>query len=212
MVNDVAEVKLKTISSIGRREWLLLLGLLAAFVALVLLAPPEKTLGEAIRTVYVHVALTRAGIWGFYVAGLLGLVVAITARERLQEWTRVVTWVSLALFFAGGIGSIFAQQSSWGGLLWEEPRNRTSLSVIAAALAVLVLIQWIPWIRVRGLLVVGLAGYVAWIIPRTPLVFHPANAIGSSPSATIRWAFLALTLIACLIGVWFVWVLGRGER
>ncbi|UCC53510.1 MAG: hypothetical protein JSV68_05970 [Anaerolineaceae bacterium] len=203
---------MKTISSIGRRDWLLLLGLLAAFVALVLLAPPEKTLGEAIRTVYVHVALTRAGIWGFYVAGLLGLAVAITARERLQEWTRVVTWVSLALFFAGGIGSIFAQQSSWGGLLWEEPRNRTSLSVIAVALAVLVLIQWIPWIRVRGLLAFGLAGYVAWIIPRTPLVFHPANAIGSSPSAMIRWAFLALTLIACLIGVWFVWVLGRGER
>ena len=25
----------------------------------------------------------------------------------------------------------------------------------------------------------------------------------------IRWAFLALTLLACLIGAWFVWFWGR---
>jgi hypothetical protein len=80
---------------------------------------------------------------------------------------------------------------------------------MAAALIVLILNHWIPWIRIRGLLYLGLAGYIAWIIPRTPLVFHPANAVGSSPSAAIRWAFLALTLIACLIGLWFVWVFGR---
>ena len=189
----------------------MLVALLIAFVALALLAPAEKTLGEAIRYVYVHVALTRAGMWGFYLAGLIGLVVAISSRARLQEWAQVLAWVSFALFFAGGIGSIFAQQTSWGGLLWEEPRNRTSLSVMAAALIVLVLNHWIPWTRARGLLYLGLAVYVAWIIPRTPLVFHPANAVSSSPSAAIRWAFLALTVIACLIGLWFVWIFGRSK-
>jgi len=206
------EVGLKSFSSISRGAWLLLAALLIAFVALALLAPAEKTLGEAIRYVYVHVALTRAGMWGFYLAGLMGLGVVISAHPRLQEWTQVMTWVSFALFLAGGIGSIFAQQTSWGGLLWEEPRNRTSLSVIAVALIVLILNHWIPWIRVRGLLYLGLAGYVAWVIPRTPLVFHPANAVGSSPSAAIRWAFLALTLIACLIGLWFVWIIGNGHE
>lgn len=199
---------MKTFSTVSRGAWLSLAALLIAFIALALLAPAEKTLGEAIRYVYVHVALTRAGMWGFYLAGLLGLGVAISARAHLQKWAQVVTWVSFALFFAGGIGSVFAQQASWGGLLWEEPRNRSSLSVMAVALIVLILNHWIPWIRVRGLLYLGLAGYVAWIIPRTPLVFHPANAIGSSPSATIRWAFLALTVIACLIGLWFVWIFG----
>lgn len=193
----------------SRWAWLALVSLIIGFVALVVLAPPEKLLGEAIRYVYVHVALTRAGMWGFYLAGVLGLVIAVTKRSGLQHWTQVLTWVSFALFFAGGIGSIFAQQASWGGLLLEEPRNRSSLSVMAVALIVLLINGWIPWIRVRGLLYAALAVYAAWIIPSTPLVFHPANAIGSSPSTAIRWAFLVLTVLACLIGAWFVWFWGR---
>jgi hypothetical protein len=197
------------IPNASRWAWLLLSLFVILFVALVLMAPPEKLLGEAIRYVYVHVALTRAGMWGFYLAGLLGLVVVLTSRDSLQHWVQVLTWVSFAFFLAGGIGSIFAQQFSWGGLLLEEPRNRTSLSVIAVALIVLLLNGWIPWIRIRGLLYSVLAVFTAWIIPSTPLVFHPANAIGSSPSELIRWAFLALTLLACLIGTWFVWFWGR---
>ena len=191
--------------------WLALAALIVAFAVLVLLAPPERLLGEAIRYVYVHVALTRAGMWGFYLAGILGLIVAASSSSRLQHWTQVLAWVSLGLFFAGGIGSIFAQQASWGGLLLEEPRNRSSLSVIAVALIVLLLNHWIPLVRVRGLLYTLLAAYVAWIIPSTPLVFHPANAVGSSPSATIRASFLALTLLAAAIGAWFVWYWGRAR-
>lgn len=191
--------------------WLALATLIIGFVALALLAPPERLLGEAIRYVYVHVALTRAGMWGFYVAGTLGLVVAASNRSKLQHWTQVLTWVSLGLFFAGGIGSIFAQQASWGGLLLEEPRNRSSLSVIAVALVVLLLNQWIPFLRIRGLLYTLLAVYVLCIIPNTPLVFHPANAVGSSPSVMIRASFLVLTLLAVAIGGWFVWYWGRAR-
>ena len=196
----------------SRWAWLILAILVLSFFALALLAPPEKSLGEAIRYVYVHVALTRAGLWGFYLAGVLGIGVIVTAGKRLQHWTQVLTWVAFALFFAGGIGSIFAQQASWGGLLLEEPRNRSSLSVMAVALIILVINNWIPWMRVRGLLYVALAAYVAWIIPSTPLVFHPANAVGSSPSSAIRWSFLILSLIACLIGAWFVWYFGRSRK
>jgi hypothetical protein len=191
---------------------LALLILVVLFVVLVVIAPPEKLLGDAIRYVYVHVALTRAGMWGFYLAGLLGLIVTISARAGLQHWVKIVTWVAFALFLAGGIGSVFAQQASWGGLLLEEPRNRSSLSVMAVTLIVLLINDWIPWLRMRGVLYVLLAGYVAWIIPRAPLVFHPANAVGSSPSPAIRWSFLILTLLASLIGVWFIWYWGRAQE
>jgi hypothetical protein len=195
----------------SRWAWLILIVLVIVFVALLLLAPLEKLLGEAIRYVYVHVALTRAGMWGLYLAGVLGLFIALTAKRKLQHWTQVVAWVSFALFLGGFIGSVFAQQASWGGLLLEEPRNRSSLSVLAATLVVLLINGWMPWLRLRGFLYVLLAAYVGWIIPRTPLVFHPANAIGSSPSVIIRWAFLALTLVACMIGAWFVWYWGRSD-
>lgn len=184
--------------------------LLLVFVALVFAAPAERTLGETLRYVYVHVALTRAGMVGFYLAGLLGLAIAATANGRLATWTQRIVWVAYGLFLAGGLASLFAQQRSWGGInLLGEPRNRTTLAVLAVGIIVLILASWVPWERVRGLLYAALAAYTAWIIPRTPLVLHPANAAGSSTSPAIRLAFPALTALAVLFGVWLVWYWGR---
>jgi len=194
--------------------WLFLVALIIAFLSLVFLAPAEKILGEAIRYVYVHVALTKAGMWGLYLSGLLGVLILITGRSKLQSWTQLVAWVSFALFLAGGIVSVFAGYASWGGFPLDEPRNRAMFSVIAMTLIVLIANNWLPWIRVRGFLYVLLAGYVLWIIPNTPLVLHPGDAGGTSPSATIRWVFLLLPLLAFLIGAWFVWFFGQriGDR
>lgn len=192
-------------------RWLILLLLLALFFAVVVLAPLEKTLGETIRLVYAHVAFTRAGMIGLYLCGFLGLIIAVTNNVKLQSWTQTVGWVSFALFIVGGLFSIFAQQASWGGITLAEPRNRTTMTLIAVVVIVLLLNEWLPWIRVRGLLYVALAGYVAWVIPRTPVVLHPENAGGSSPSAWIRLTFPLLTALAILIGLWMVTFLRRSE-
>ncbi len=194
-----------------RLGWYLPLALVLLIIAIIFLAPPEKTLGETIRLVYAHVAFTRGGMYGFYAAGILGLVVAVTNRSALQAWAQTIGWVSLALFAVGGIFSIFAQRASWGGMLLAEPRNRTSMSVLAVAVIILLVNEWIPWIRVRGLLYAALAAYVLWIIPRTPLILHPSNAGGSSPSAAIRLTFPALTFLVMLLGAWVVWYFRRPE-
>ncbi len=183
--------------------------LVAFFSAVVMLAPAEKTLGETIRYVYAHVAFTRAGMAGFYVAGVMGLFVALTDNERLQSWTQTICGVAFALFVFGGIFSIFAQRASWGGVPLAEPRIRTSMSAVAVAIIVLLLNSWIPWIRLRGLLYVALAVYIAWAIPRTPLVLHPADAGSSSASPWIRLTFPVLTALALLMGMWLVWYLER---
>lgn len=199
----------RAIRNVGALSWLILLILIAGFLLLVFLAPAEQTLGEVIRYVYIHVALTKAGLWGFYLAGLLGLLVLISGHRKLQAWTQIVTWVALALFVAGGIVSVFAGYASWGGFPLDEPRNRTMFSVIALAVVVLILNYWLPWTRVRGFLSMVLALFAAWIIPNTPLILHPGNAGGNSPSATIRWVFILLPVIAFFIGAWLVWVIGR---
>ena len=185
-------------------RWLALILLLATFVGVVVLAPVEKTLGETIRLVYAHVAFTRAGMMGIYLCGVLGLIVAVTNSTRLQSWTQTIGWVSFALFLMGGIFSMFAQQASWGGIPISEPRVRTSLVVTAVAVIILLLNGWIPWTRVCGLLYSVLAVYVAWVIPRTPLVLHPADAGSGSPSAWIRLTFPILTALAMLLGLWIV--------
>jgi hypothetical protein len=193
-------------------RWLVLLLLLALFIAVVFLAPLERTLGETIRLVYVHAAFTRAGMIGFYICGLLGLIVAVTNNARLQSWTQMAAWVSFALFVLGGIFSVFAQQASWGGVPFAEPRVRMSMTMTAVIVIFLLVNEWIPWVRVRGLLYVAIAGYIAWVIPRTPLVLHPENAGGTSPSMWIRLAFPMLTALALLLGLWVVTYLKRPEK
>jgi hypothetical protein len=189
--------------------WLVPLLLLALFVFILMMAPLEKTLGETIRLVYAHAAFTRAGMWGIYATGLLGLLVAITANERMHSWMQPFAWVSFALFLIGGIFSIFAQRASWGGVALAEPRMRTSLTVTAVMIIVLLINTWIPSIRLRGVLYAALALYVGWAIPNTPLVLHPQDAVGTSPSLWIRLTFPTLTALAMLMGLWFVTYIKR---
>lgn len=196
-----------------RFAWAILGLIVLATVLIVLLAPAEQTIGAAIKYVYVHVAFTRAGIYGFYLAGALGVLVAITARKGLQKWASKIGWVGFLFFLTGGLVSILAQQATWGGNPWFEPRNRMTLNILAVGVIALILADWVPWLRVRGLLYVVLAGFVAWSIPNTPLVLHPGDAIGSSTSAGIQWAFLLLTWLVVALGVWIVWYWnGRSQK
>jgi hypothetical protein len=185
--------------------WIALAAIVIAFIGIVVMAPLEKTLGDTIRLIYVHAAFTRAGILGFYIAGILGLMVAITNNSGWQSLAHTIGWVSLGLFLVGGLFSVFAQRATWGGVATAEPRHRTTMVIVASAVIVQIVDSWLPWIRVRGLLYAGLAGFIAWAIPATPLVLHPANASGSSPSQVIRITFPTLTLLALLLGAWIVW-------
>lgn len=190
---------------VSRRAWLVLAGILAVAAVVVVIAPPEQTLGEAIKYVYVHVALTWAGMLGIYLAGLLGLAVLLTARPSWRRWAQIVGWVGLGLFVLGGLGSALASVMTWGGIAWQEPRNLLMLNAIALGLVALILAAWVPWPRVSGGLIGLFAGYVAWAIPNSPRVLHPDNPIGTSTSLAIPLTFGGLTLLAIALGVWLVW-------
>ncbi|MFN2121974.1 MAG: hypothetical protein ACK2UP_00590 [Candidatus Promineifilaceae bacterium] len=193
-------------------RWLVLALLLALFVAVVYMAPLEKTLGETIRLIYIHAAFTRAGMVGFYLCGMSGIIIALTNNAKIQSWTQTAAWVSFGLFVLGGLFSVFAQQASWGGVPFAEPRVRMSMTITAVIVIILLVNEWIPWIRVRGLLFTAIAGYILWVLPRTPLVLHPENAVGTSPSTWIRLAFPVLTGLAFLMGLWVLTFLKRPER
>lgn len=196
-----------------RFAWAVLGFIVLAVVLIVWLAPIEQTIGAAIKYVYVHVAFTRAGIYGFYLAGILGVLITFTAKKSLQAWTSKIGWVAFLLFLIGGLVSILAQQATWGGNPWFEPRNRMTLNILAMGMITLILADWVPWLRVRGLLYVVLAGFVAWSIPNTPLVLHPGDAIGSSTSTRIQWVFLLLTWLVIVLGIWIVWYWhGRSQK
>ncbi len=173
---------------------------------IVWLGPAERTLGNGIKAVYVHVSLTWAGLAGFVAAALLGLVQLFTRRPRLDSWRVTVGWVAFGFYLAGVGMSALASQVNWGAVFWQEPRMVTSLNVLAAALIVQMGNFFFPWWWLRAVLSVLLPGFVFWANFTTPLVLHPGDPIGSSEATGIQLTFLAMFVLMALAEGVLVWL------
>jgi len=188
----------------SRLFWAVLGGLLSLVAILLLLAPLERTLGEGIRSVYLHVALTWAGMLGILVSALLGFVTIVGGRRGLFEWARTIGWVALVLFAAGLFMSMLAASINWGAIFWQEPRTISALEILAFGLVALLASYWPVPIRLKALLYVLVAVYMIWTVNNTALVLHPGNAARSSPSAAIRWSFLGLFTLVSGAATWII--------
>lgn len=189
--------------------WVVLLMLMSAAGVLTAFMPAERTLGETVRVVYIHVALTEAGTLGLYAAGIMGLAVLISGQKTPRLWMQITAGVGLGMLAAGFLVSLVAQQMAWGGIAWQEPRVAAALNVLAVALIVQVLTFWLSNERIRGALNAGLAGFVVWSGLNAQGILHPGAAISTSPSATIRLSFLILVALCVLTEAWIVWQVGR---
>lgn len=174
----------------------------AALAAIAIaIAPQEATLGSGIATVYLHVALMWVGMVGIYVAGLIGLIVAVTGRADFAAWMRIIGLVALAFYLGGSLASIAAQIVNWGGLALAEPRTLSTLQVIAAGIIVMVLSLWRIDRRMLGGIYLLWALFTFWATRSATLILHPDNPIGSSNSDAIRLTFygmFALTLLTAM--------------
>lgn len=185
--------------------WGILALLLAAMVVVVALAPAEQSLGSGIKVVYVHVALIWTGMALMLVNGLVGLAEVALARPFLARWRQVIGGVALGVFIVGVVVSLWAEQVNWGGVLWREPRNLAVFNVTAVAIIVQVLASWLPKWRWRGMFATGLAAYLLWEIPRTPLVMHPSDPVRTSNSMGIQATFYSLFVLCLGTAVWLIW-------
>jgi hypothetical protein len=196
----------------SKQSWLFPAALLLLMALLVWRAPVEQSLGQGIKIVYVHVGLIWAGMLGFALNGLLGLVTAVTGSKKLADWLHIIGLVSLSVFVVSVIVSLVAEQVNWGGIFWQEPRNTAVFSVTAVAIIVFVLNSWLPWWRVQGLLAAGLSAFAILTLPSAPMVMHPENPARTSSSMGIQYGFYGVFVLAVLMGVWAVWYWrpGRG--
>ncbi len=186
-------------------------GIVAIAAVLLILAPEEATLGQGIRSVYVHVALIWVGMAGFVIAGLLGLVLLVTGRERLFPWMRTIGWVGVGFFAAGLAMSAIASRVNWGAVFWAEPRMRSSTTSLAIALIIMATMGWFPWLRVRGAMVTAVPLITYWLTVRTELVLHPDNPIRTSESVGIQATFVGLFVLVGLAAGLLVWrIVKRG--
>ena len=180
----------------NRRLFLMLFLVCAAAAALILLLMPlEKTLGQVIKIVYLHGALSRAGMLGLMGAGLTGIVFLVTSRPALAGWTRGLLLSGWLFWVAHFIVSMPATRLTWGPwIAWGEPRVNMTLQLIGAG-GVVILVSWLvkdPRFTAFAAALLALA--VGWMAFRTGVVRHPLDPIGSSPSATLQLVYLALLI------------------
>jgi hypothetical protein len=179
-----------------RRRFVLWLVLCAGLAGLVLaLMPAEKTLGQIIKLVYLHGALSRAGMIGFWAAAIAGVAYLLRPGASRLRWTRALMLSGWGFWTLHFLVSIPATRMTWGPwIAWGEPRVTMTLQVIAAGLIVIA----ITWLLDHGRftavanLLLGIA--VLALVARTGVLRHPLDPIGTSPSATLRLIYLLLVL------------------
>jgi hypothetical protein len=186
--------------TLTRRRFTLLGLLCLALVALILLLMPlERTLGQVIKIVYLHGALSRAGMVGLVSAGVVGVFFLVLRRPSLAAWTRGLLLSGWIFWVAHFIVSMPATRLTWGPwIAWGEPRVTMTLQLAAAGLVVLLVTWLVKDDRFTAVAAALLALAVAWLAVQTGVLRHPLDPIGSSPSATFQWVYLAL--LAPVIG------------
>ena len=193
-------------SFLRRRFWLVLGLCIAMATLLLILMPGEKTLGWVIKIVYLHGALSRAGMIGLWAAGVAGVVYLIRPRPALARWTSALLLCGWSYWVAHFLVSIPATRLTWGPwVAWGEPRVTMTLRVLVVGLVVIVITRLLKDARFTAAAATLLAVAVALLVGGTGVLRHPLDPIGSSPSTLFRLTYLLLLVPVIASMVLIAW-------
>jgi hypothetical protein len=134
---------------------------LAGLAAALWLIPPEQTLGNVIKVIFLHGALVRVGLLAFAVAGVLSLGFLLTRRTAWFAWAMAAQQGAVILWIVYALTSSISTWLSWGEwIAWDEPRVRASVHVLWFSLACLLLVMWMGnryFAAIVNLIVTGVA-------------------------------------------------------
>ena len=77
--------------------WPLLAGLAVVLALLLWLSPAERTLGQAVKLVYLHGALVRTATLLFAVSLPVNVVALLSGKSSWLAWGRALVWTALAV-------------------------------------------------------------------------------------------------------------------
>jgi hypothetical protein len=168
----------------------------AALAALILvLLPAERTIGQVIKIVYLHGALSRAGMVGFVAAGAVGLAYLLKPRPTLGRWTKAFALSGWIYWVAHFIVSMPATRLTWGPwIAWGEPRVTMTLQIMVVGLAVIVITWLVEDGRFAAVANLSLGVAVLLLAARTGVLRHPLDPIASSPAMILRLIYLLLLI------------------
>lgn len=174
---------------------------LAASIILLWLAPAEQTLGQWIKVIYFHVALSYAGIYAIYAAGILGVVYLLTGRTAYGRWSGEIGRSAIFIWFISVVLSLVSMLV-WGGLFWAEPRTIAALTMLVIGVGK----EGITLrenLKFRAAANIAFALAVLFIRSNLTRVMHPDSPIRASESLLVKAVpvLLLLFTLAVLIEI-----------
>jgi hypothetical protein len=177
--------------------------LIIVIAGLTALGPPEASLGESARLVYLHGAWVWTALISFGAAALAGVAGLVSRKRKLEEWSVALGQAGIFFWITYLPLSLWTMQASWNGLFLEEPRWRIGVNFAVGGLllqgAILVLRRPDWGSALNFLFAAGLAAALA----SAGRVMHPPSPIAASGSDLIRGFFFAL-LVVCLLACWLL--------
>ncbi|MBE0408675.1 MAG: hypothetical protein IBX69_02960 [Anaerolineales bacterium] len=190
------------------RKWLpfSLIITLTVIVVTTATAPPEQTLGENARLVYLHGAWVWTAMVIFIIAGITGLVGLLARAENLHLWSRALGRTALLLWITFLPQSMYLMQVNWSGIFLDEPRFRIPLNLAVVGLLLQVGVSFFP-AKVTSYANILFAGVLVWAMGGIETVLHPEGPIQSSSSASIQvnFAILLVLMIALAVQIAYAW-------
>jgi hypothetical protein len=184
------------------------------FLALVTAtAPPERTLGENARIVYLHGAWVWTSMVMFLAAGIVGLAGLLTRRTGLHEWSLALGRTALLLWIGFLPQSLILMQANWNGLFLEEPRFRVPFNLAVAGLLLQIGVNFFPrW--TASLINVFFAMALFWIMNGIETVLHPEGPIQNTTSLSIQVSFytMLVLMIALALQAAYLWRVSRIKK
>jgi hypothetical protein len=193
-------------------------GLILLAIILALIAPEEKTLGNYIRLIYIHAAVTWVGMAMFAISGLCGFFYFLTlltsgksdsnAQEKSRaflNWSSAGQSTAISFWTASVILGSIAAYFTWGGDWWVEPRLQTAATILLMAVFVHVIRIMVDFKSLQAGLNFGLPAAALLLLLKTGKLVHPNNAFAKSDSLSIKIYAGLITLVFIVVAVNATW-------
>jgi hypothetical protein len=181
--------------------------LIAIIAGVSIFGPPEQSLGEHVRLVYLHGAWVWTAIAGFLAAAVAGFVAMLKQSLNLDSWSIALNRAGLFFWITYLPITLVTARFNWNGLFLEEPRWRMALDLAIVGVLFQLAILVIRRAYVGSAISVGYLLILIWSLMTTDQILHPRGPIATSNSSTIQLFFGVLTMLTIVSGIfltfWF---------
>jgi hypothetical protein len=179
---------------------------LAAIAALTAISPPEKTLGEHVRTVYLHGAWVWTSLVLFLAAGVFGFLGLLTKAQKYHCWSSACGRSGIFFWVTYLPVSMWAAQANWNGMILSEPRFRMAMifAIVGLLLQFGLLLISNPALTSGANILYIIA--LLYILQSTENVMHPPAPMLQSDFSVIQVYFGGLFILMILAAADHRWL------